>query len=53
MKLTSHFGGRNVSPLTGLEKAIQRTQGGALRFSPRRSALGWYVDAFQAEDCGF
>jgi hypothetical protein len=30
----------NVSPLTGLEKTIPRTQGGALRLSPRRSAAG-------------
>jgi len=41
---------KNVSPLTGLEKTIKQTQGGALRLAPRRSALGWHVSAFQAEE---
>jgi len=31
---------KHVSPLKGWETTIQRTQGGALRLSPRRSADG-------------
>ena len=39
----------NVSPLTGLEKGNSTNPGRRLRLSPRRSALGWSVDAFQAD----
>jgi len=35
-------------PFRALGICGSNTQGGASRRSPRRSALGWYVTAFQA-----
>ena len=47
------YGIEIVSPFQGLVRLLVRLpQGGALRLSPRRSALGWFVLAFQAGRTG-